>query len=131
MTINDFDLETFVAYRRLLDMTSGIVCKEKFYEAAKAFVDAYENNEREFELSSFGEQVREFPNSKKPTAVERELPQAQEWYHDIFGNKYMVLSVLSKEISKGKPLIVLMSLNSQTVYTFPLEDFLNPQFFKE
>lgn len=131
MTINDFDLETFVAYRRLLDMSGGIVDKEKFYETAKEFVDAYENNKREFELSSFGEQVREVPNSKKPTSIARELPQPQEWYRDIFGNKYLVLSVLSKEISGVTPLIVLMDLNSQMVLTFPLEDFLNPKFTKE
>lgn len=131
MTIGDFDLETFVAYRRLLDMTNGIACKEKFYEAAKEFVDAYENNEREFELSSFGEQVREVPNSKKPTAIARELPEVGETYRDIFGNLFVVLAVLPQIVANEKPLVVLLCPKLNTVFTVPLEDFLNPQFVKE
>lgn len=105
-------IETDCAYRRLPDMSAGIIDRKNFYEAAKIFVDAYEK----CELSEDDE---------------RELPQLGELYRDIFGNEYLVLSVLSKEVSDGKPIIVLMDMKSKMVFTLPLEDFLNPQFSKE
>ena len=86
-------------------------CKN-FYEAAKAFVDAYEKCEH----SEDGE---------------RELPQLGELYRDVFGNEYLVVSVLSKEILDGTPLVVLPDIKAQAIFTLPLEDFFNPTFTKE
>ena len=104
-----FDFETHCAHACRICPSALSKCKN-FYEAAKDFVDAYEKCE--------------------DSEDERDLPAVGEWYRDVFGNKYLVAAVLSKDISDGTPL-VLLDIKSQTVFTLPLEDFLNPTFTKE
>lgn len=128
MTINDFDLATFVAYRRLLDMSAGIVDKKKFYEAAKEFVDAYESEKHEQQ------------HKLQENLPESEKPEAGEIYRDIFGNKYLVITV-NDSFSDGTPIenprVVLARIDSKNSYALTdaymptLEEFLNPAFVKE
>lgn len=107
-----FDIETDRAYRRLLDMSAGIIDRKNFYAAAKEFVDAYEK-------------------CADSEDGERELPAVGEWYRDVFGNKYLIIAVLREVVRDEKTLVVLADLDSQAVFTLPLEDFLNPTFTKE
>lgn len=125
MTTKDFDFETFVAYRRLLDMSAGIIDKAKFYETAKAFVDAYEREDNKQKL-----QLQE-------NLPERELPEVGGFYRGVFGDRYIILGV-HDSFPDGepvkKPFILFARMvgnNLNEAYTLPLEDFFNPAFVKE